>query len=63
MLVDGAMLPTLDAPIPKADDEDELDDELPPDSQFESFYDEESGVWTLRRIPSTPPACGAEDAA
>jgi hypothetical protein len=32
-----------------------------PDSQFESFYDAESGVWTLRRIPSSPPACGAED--
>ena len=36
-------------------------DEPPPDSQFESFYDAESGVWTLRRIPSSPPACGAED--
>ena len=31
-------------------------DELPPDSQFESFYDEDSGTWTLRRIPSSPPA-------
>jgi len=32
-----------------------------PDSQFESFYDAESGAWTLRRIPSSPPVCGAED--
>jgi hypothetical protein len=56
------MLPPLDAPIPEAAaDLDELDDEPAPDSQFESFYDEESGVWTLRRIPSSPPACGAED--
>ncbi len=31
-------------------------DELPPDSQFESFYDADSGTWTLRRIPSSPPA-------
>jgi hypothetical protein len=36
-------------------------DELPPDSQFESFYDQDSGAWTLRRIPSSPPTCAAED--
>jgi hypothetical protein len=36
-------------------------DESPPDSQFESFYDAESGEWTLRRIPSSPPVSGAED--
>jgi hypothetical protein len=61
VLLDGAMPPPLDAPSPEAADLDELDDEPPPDSQFESFYDEESGVWTLRRIPSAPPAYGAED--
>ncbi len=35
---------------------DDAADELPPDSQFESFYDVDSGTWTLRRIPSSPPA-------
>ena len=58
------MPPTLNAPVTEADEaDDEADDELPPDSQFESFYDADSGTWTLRRIPSSPPACGAEDAA
>ncbi|HSO35486.1 MAG TPA: hypothetical protein VLT33_23315 [Labilithrix sp.] len=36
-------------------------DELPPDSQFESFYDLESATWTLRRIPSSPPACAVDE--
>lgn len=38
-------------------------DELPPDSQLESFYEEDTGVWTLRCIPSSPPECEATDAA
>lgn len=33
-------------------------EELAPDSQFESFYDRDSGAWTLRRIPSSPPEAG-----
>ena len=37
-------------------------DELPPDSEFESFYDNDSGVWTLRRISSNPPTCASDDA-
>jgi hypothetical protein len=50
-------MPTLDA-----NDANEADDadELAPDSQFESFFEPESGTWTLRRIPSTPPAAPAE---
>jgi hypothetical protein len=43
------------------DIENELENEPGRDSQFESFFDAESGVWTLRRIPSSPPTCGAED--
>jgi len=35
-------------------------DELAPDSQFESFFDEESRVWSLRRIPSRPPRAVVE---
>lgn len=56
-------LPHDTLPDPTANEEriDELD-EPPPDSQFESFYDEESGVWTLRRIPSAPPLCGPDGA-
>lgn len=50
-------MPTLNQ-TPASDDAEEL----PPDSQFESFYDSESGTWTLRRIPSTPPACADEGA-
>ena len=38
-------------------------DELPPDSHFESFYDLDSGHWTLRRIPSSPPAAVVEEPA
>jgi hypothetical protein len=53
-------MPTLNQTA--ATDETEAD-ELPPDSQFESFYDNDSGTWTLRRIPSTPPACADDDAA
>lgn len=37
-------------------------EELPPDSQFESFYDKDSGTWTLRRIPSSPPPCAEPEA-
>ena len=33
----------------------EEDIEAPPDSQFESYYDAESGHWSLRRVPSSPP--------
>ncbi|MBX3189071.1 MAG: hypothetical protein KF819_18765 [Labilithrix sp.] len=29
--------------------------DVAPDSQFESYFDADSGVWSLRRIPSTPP--------
>lgn len=48
-------MPTLNETVSiDADDEAE---ELAPDSQFESFYDPDTGTWTLRRIPSTPPAC------
>jgi hypothetical protein len=56
-----ATMPTLThtAPTEEADETEEL----APDSQFESFYDPESGTWTLRRIPSTPPACADDDAA
>lgn len=36
-------------------------EDLPPESQFESFYDDDSGTWTLRRIPTTPPACANAD--
>ena len=43
-------------------DDAEAANALPPDSVFESFYDPDSGTWTLRRIPSSPPACAAEDA-
>ena len=42
---------------------DDAADELPPDSQLESFYDVDTAVWTLRRIPSSPPECAATDAA
>jgi len=35
--------------------------ELPTDSQFESFYDVDSGTWTLRRIPSSPPAAVVDE--
>jgi hypothetical protein len=57
------MLPTFDDshlhphphPLPEAVDEPA------PDSQFESFYDEASGVWTLRRISSSPPPCDVQD--
>ena len=35
--------------------------ELPTDSQFESFYDLDSGMWTLRRIPSSPPAAVVDE--
>src|SRR5262249_54979656 len=38
---------------PPHDPED--DTEPPPDSPFESYYDEESGTWSLRRVPSAPP--------
>lgn len=41
---------------------DAADAELPPDSQFESFYDNDSGAWTLRRIPTCPPAYAADEA-
>jgi len=46
-----------------ANDTDDTDDAeaLPPDSQFESFFDRDSDKWSLRRIPSTPPACVEED--
>jgi hypothetical protein len=50
-------MPTLDETA--ADDAEEL----PPDSQFESFYDKDSAAWTLRRIPSSPPAGVAEEPA
>lgn len=58
VLVDGPM------PTPYETGNDlasEAADELSPDSQFESFYDQGSGAWTLRRIPSSPPTCAAED--
>ncbi|MDB4946122.1 MAG: hypothetical protein JWP97_5656 [Labilithrix sp.] len=38
-------------------------DELPADSQFESFYDEAKQAWTLRRIPSAPPCALPDDGA
>ncbi|MDB4935077.1 MAG: hypothetical protein JWP87_2049 [Labilithrix sp.] len=50
-------MPTLDDTVTEADDD------LSPDSQFESFYDADSGAWTLRRIPTAPPPCGTEDLA
>jgi len=53
------MLPNLTDPLPEAKEPEA--DEPAPDSQFESFYDAESGTWTLRRIPSSPPASGVED--
>lgn len=53
------MLPNLNDPAPEAAEPEA--DEPAPDSQFESFYDEESGTWTLRRIPSSPPTSCAED--
>jgi hypothetical protein len=33
-----------------------------PDSEtcFESYFDRDSGAWSLRRVPSSPPAAGAE---
>jgi hypothetical protein len=31
------------------------DDELSPDSEFESYFDRDSGAWSLRRIPTSPP--------
>lgn len=52
-------MPTLENTGAAAADSDE---DLPRDSQFESFYDKDSGTWTLRRIPSNPPPCGADDA-
>jgi hypothetical protein len=54
-------MPTLNQTAPT--DGTKETDEVPPDSQFESFYDNDSGTWTLRRIPSTPPACADDDAA
>jgi hypothetical protein len=37
---------------------DERDDDIepPPDSQFESYFDRDSGHWSLRRVPTSPPA-------
>lgn len=33
-----------------------------PDSQaFESYYDHDSGAWSLRRVPSAPPSPLADD--
>jgi hypothetical protein len=50
--------------MPTLDETADADaDELPPDSQFESFYDKDSGAWTLRRIPSSPPAGVPEEPA
>ena len=55
-------MPTLNQTAPTDATPDETE-ELPPDSQFESFYDDDSGTWTLRRVPSTPPARVDDDAA
>ena len=57
------MPPTPNEPLPEPESDADADavEEPAPDSQFESFYDEESGVWTLRRIPSSPPSCAVED--
>ncbi|MDB5217913.1 MAG: hypothetical protein JWO86_5840 [Myxococcaceae bacterium] len=41
----------------------DADDDLSPESQFESFYDADSATWSLRRIPTAPPPCAAEEAA
>ncbi|MBS2013119.1 MAG: hypothetical protein JST00_09545 [Deltaproteobacteria bacterium] len=36
--------------------------EAAPDSQeFESYYDRDSGAWSLRRVPSAPPVALADD--
>lgn len=48
--------------MPTLSDVDANDaDELPQDSQFESFFDELKGTWTLRRIPSAPPCALPDD--
>jgi hypothetical protein len=36
-------------------DSAELEHDVAPDSQFESYFDTDSGVWSLRRIPTSPP--------
>ena len=33
----------------------ELDEEAPGSLEFESYYDRDSGAWSLRRIPSSIP--------
>jgi hypothetical protein len=38
------------------DTEDEDVESVLADLLFESFYDRDSGSWSLRRIPSEPPA-------
>ena len=47
--------------MPLTSNQDDAE-ELPPDSQFESFYDSDADVWSLRRIPSSPPSCVEEPA-
>jgi hypothetical protein len=49
--------------MPLMSSHDDDTEELPPDSQFESFYDSDADVWSLRRIPSCPPFPCAEEAA
>lgn len=42
------------------DAEEEID--VAPDSQeFESYYDHDSGAWSLRRVSSAPPVALADD--
>jgi hypothetical protein len=38
------------------------ENEPAPDSQFESYYDQDSGTWSLRRVASSrPPLLGDEE--
>lgn len=36
-------------------------DVVPDSQEFESYYDRDSGAWSLRRVPSAPPLALAED--
>lgn len=34
----------------------DIEMETAPEMMFESFYDDDSGVWSLRRVSTIPPA-------
>lgn len=42
-------------------DQENAEYDLAPDSQFESFFETDSGRWTLRRVPTAPPVALPDD--